>query len=88
MTHAIAVARAPALFLALAALVLLPAPAAAVPLRQVIRDCGADGRAYCDGVGYGAPMQACLSRNRKRLTPACRAIIERLDKGEEVEIFG
>lgn len=64
------------------------APAGAVPLRKVISDCGADGKAYCAGVGYGAPMQACLARNKKKLTPACRAIIDRLDKGEEVEIFG
>jgi hypothetical protein len=63
-------------------------PASAVPLRQVIRDCGADGKAYCAGVGYGAPMQACLSRNKKHLAPACRAVIDRLEKGEEVEIFG
>lgn len=62
--------------------------AKAVPLRQVIRDCGADGKAYCEGVGYGAPMQSCLSRNRSKLAPACRAIIDRLDKGEEVEILG
>jgi hypothetical protein len=33
-------------------------------------------------------MQACLSRNKKRLAPACRAIIDRLEKGEEVEVFG
>ena len=64
------------------------APANAVGLREVIRDCGADGKAHCDGVGYGKPMQACLSRNKKKLTPACRAIIDRLDRGEEVEIFG
>lgn len=64
------------------------APAAAVPLRQVISDCGSDGKAYCEGVGYGAPMQTCLARNKKKLTPACRAIIDRLEKGEEVEIFG
>jgi hypothetical protein len=69
-------------------LIAAAAPASAVPLRTVIRDCGGDGKAYCDGVGYGAPMQACLSRNKKRLVPACRAIIERLEKGEEVEIFG
>jgi hypothetical protein len=66
----------------------LPIPAGAVGLRQVISDCGADGKAYCEGVGYGAPMQACLARNKKRLAPSCRAIIDRLEKGEEVEIFG
>lgn len=64
------------------------APAAAVGLRQIISDCGSDGKAYCEGVGYGAPMQSCLSRNKKKLAPACRAIIERLEQGEEVEIFG
>lgn len=70
------------------ALILSPSLAGAVPLRRVISDCGSDGKAYCAGVGYGAPMQACLSRNKKKLTPACRAIIDRLDSGEEVEIFG
>lgn len=74
--------------LALCLVVCLFAPARAVGLRQVISDCGADGKAYCDGVGYGAPMQACLARNKSRLKPACRAIIDRLEKGEEVEIFG
>jgi hypothetical protein len=63
-------------------------PAGAVGLRQIISDCGADGKAYCEGVGYGAPMQSCLTRNKKKLAPPCRAIIERLEKGEEVEIFG
>lgn len=69
-------------------LLALPVPANAVGLRQVISDCGADGKAYCEGVGYGAPMQECLARNKKRLAPACRAIIDRLEKGEEVEVFG
>lgn len=62
--------------------------AGAVPLRELIRDCGADRQTYCEGVAHGAPLQACLSQNKKKLTPACRGIIERLDKGEEVEIFG
>lgn len=72
----------------LVSLLLAAAPAWAIPLRQVIRDCGADGKAYCEGVGYGAPMQTCLARNKKKLAPACRAVIEWLEKGEEVEIFG
>ncbi len=76
-----------AAILSLASL-LAAAPASAVPLRQVISDCGSDGKAYCEGVGYGAPMQACLSRNKKKLTPACRAIIDRLEKGEGVDILG
>ena len=64
------------------------APVGAVGLRAVIRDCGGDGETYCQGVGYGAPMQSCLARHYKKLTPACRVIMDRLNKGEEVEIFG
>jgi hypothetical protein len=63
-------------------------PTGAVGLRAVIRDCGGDGESYCQGVGYGAPMQDCLARHYKKLTPACRAIMDRLNKGETVEIFG
>jgi hypothetical protein len=67
---------------------ILAGPADAVGLRAVIRDCGGDGESYCQGVGYGAPMQDCLARHYKKLTPACRAIMDRLNKGETVEIFG
>ncbi len=66
----------------------LVSSASAIGLRQVIRDCGPDGKLYCKGVGYGAPMQACLSRNKEKLTPVCRAIVDRLDKGEKVTLFG
>ena len=75
------------LFTALLALCLVSS-ASAIGLRQVIRDCGPDGKLYCKGVGYGAPMQACLSRNKEKLTPVCRAIVDRLDKGEKVTLFG
>jgi len=74
--------------LALAAVVGQSGAANAVGLRQVIRDCGDDGRAYCDGVGYGAPMQTCLARNYKKLPPACKGVMDRLNKGESVEILG
>jgi nanoRNase/pAp phosphatase (c-di-AMP/oligoRNAs hydrolase) len=76
--------------LSAAALLILAiaAPASAVSLRQVIRDCGPDGKIYCKGVSYGAPMQACLSRNKAKLTPVCRAVVERLDRGEKVRLFG
>ena len=66
----------------------LMASASAVGLRQVIRDCGPDGKRLCPGVSYGAPMQACLSRNKAKLTPVCKAIVDRLDKGEKVTLFG
>lgn len=60
----------------------------AIGLRQVIRDCGPDGKLYCKGVGYGAPMQACLLKNKAKLTPICKAVVERLSKGEKVRLFG
>ena len=66
----------------------LAGSAGAVSLSKVIRDCGDDGKAFCKGVGYGAPMQACLSQNKAKLTPQCKATIDRLDKGEKVGIFG
>ena len=75
------------LFTALLALCLVSS-ASAIGLRQVIRDCGPDGKLYCKSVGYGAPMQACLSRNKEKLTPVCRAVVDRLDKGEKVTLFG
>jgi hypothetical protein len=74
--------------LAIIASMLSTTSAGAVGLRAVIRDCGGDGESYCQGVGYGAPMQACLARHYKKLTPACRAIMDRLNNGETVEIFG
>ena len=63
-------------------------PAQAVGLTTLIRICGDDSKALCKGVSYGAPMQACLIRNKPKLTPACRAIVERLEKGEKVRVFG
>ena len=67
---------------------LLATSAHAVSLREIIRDCGPDGRLYCKNVSYGAPMQACLSKNKGKLTPVCKAIVVRLDKGEKVRLFG
>lgn len=70
------------------AALLLATSAHAISLREVIRDCGPDGKLYCKNASYGAPMQACLSKNKAKLTPVCRAIIVRLDKGEKVRLFG
>lgn len=76
------------LAIGVSAAIIPSAPVGAVGLRAVIRDCGGDGESYCQGVGYGEPMQSCLARHYKKLTPACRAIMDRLNKGETVEIFG
>jgi hypothetical protein len=62
--------------------------AQAVGLSTVIRTCGDDSKVLCKGVSYGAPMQACLIRNKAKVTPACRRIVERLEKGEKVRVFG
>ena len=69
-------------------LALAPIHAEAVGLTTLIRVCGDDSKALCKGVSYGAPMQACLIRNKSKVTPACRAIVERLEKGEKVRVFG
>ncbi|MDE2445148.1 MAG: hypothetical protein KGO94_03145 [Alphaproteobacteria bacterium] len=62
--------------------------AQAVSLAQVIRDCGSDSKTFCKGVGYGKPMQSCLSGHKTNLKPACRAIVARLEKGEPVRLLG
>jgi hypothetical protein len=62
--------------------------AQAVGLTALIRVCGDDSKSLCKGVGYGAPMQACLIKNKAKVTPACRKIVERLEKGEKVRVFG
>jgi hypothetical protein len=75
---------------ALAILISLTAASAAqaIGLATVIRICGDDSKALCKGVSYGAPMQACLIRNKAKVTLACRKIVERLEKGEKVRVFG
>lgn len=59
----------------------------AATLREVIRTCGDDSKKLCEGVGYGKPMQDCLSANKPKLTPQCKALVTRLDKGEKVTLF-
>ena len=63
-------------------------PAHAVSLSEVIRKCGDDGKALCKGVGYGQPMQDCLVAKKSKVSPQCKPIIDRLEKGEKVGIFG
>jgi hypothetical protein len=69
-------------------LTLAAIPAHSVGLATLIRVCGDDAKAQCKGVSYGAPMQACLVSNKAKVTPACRGIVERLEKGEKVRVFG
>ncbi|MEM9575303.1 MAG: hypothetical protein AAF870_08755 [Pseudomonadota bacterium] len=59
----------------------------AASLREVIRTCGNDGKTHCKGIGYGKPMQTCLSNNKAKLVPACQALMMRLEAGEKVTLF-
>ncbi len=62
-------------------------PASAVSLSQVIRDCGDDGKKFCEGVSRGQPMQDCLASHKPKLKPACQAIITRLQNGDKVRLL-
>jgi hypothetical protein len=75
--------------LALAFLITFSAASAhSIGLTTLISICGDDSKFLCKGVSYGAPMQACLIRNKAKVTPACRKLVERLEKGEKVRVFG
>ncbi|MFZ1680315.1 MAG: hypothetical protein WAT70_04790 [Rhizobiaceae bacterium] len=74
------------LVLAVLALTLVP-PAGAATLKEVIATCGDDGERLCKGVGYGKPMQTCLEGRKDELTPACKALVDRLRNGEKVTLF-
>lgn len=73
--------------LCLASTLAAASPAAPAKLSEVIRVCGDDGKRLCQGVGYGKPMQDCLASRKDKLTPACRALVERLESGEKVTLF-
>jgi len=72
----------------LAAIVLLATgQAMAVSVWELSRSCGDDAEAWCKGIAYGEPMQACIDDNYEKLTPACKAIADRLRAGEKVSLF-
>ena len=62
-------------------------PAMAVSVGEIIRLCGDDSKAYCKGVGYGDPMQACLASNYKKLSAQCKVVVDRIRGGEKVSLF-
>ena len=68
-------------------MLILTTPALAVSIGEMARDCGDDAERYCQGVGYGEAMQQCLDRNAEKLTPQCKAIVDRLNQGEGVSLF-
>ena len=61
--------------------------AMAVSLGDLIGKCGDDAKAYCDGVGYGDPMQQCLDDHYKKLSESCKVVIQKLRDGEKVTLL-
>ena len=61
--------------------------ALAVSVFEISGKCGDDGKAYCEGVGYGQPMQDCLNAHYKKLSPACKLVMDRINGGEKVSVF-
>lgn len=61
--------------------------ALAVSVGEMISKCGDDGEAYCEGVGYGDPMQDCLQANYSSLSGDCQSVMDRINGGERVTLF-
>lgn len=59
----------------------------AVSVGELISRCGDDSEKYCQGVGYGDPMQACLDANYAKLADGCKIIVDRIREGEKVSLF-
>lgn len=75
------------LALSTALVLALVTTANAVSVGELIGRCGDDAKAYCEGVGYGAPMQKCLDANYKKLSESCRQVMDRIRAGEKVSLF-
>jgi hypothetical protein len=61
--------------------------AGAVSVMEVAGKCGDDAKVYCQGVGYGDAMTQCLVAHKSKLTAQCKAIVDRIAKGEAVTLF-
>lgn len=72
---------------AVLAAVLFTSSASAVSVGEIISKCGDDSKQYCEGVGYGDPMEACLEKHYANLEPACKVIVDRIRSGESVSLF-
>jgi len=68
-------------------LALYSSSALAVSLGQLIGKCGDDGKQFCEGVGYGDPMQKCLDEHFKELTEDCKIVMQKLRDGEKVTLL-
>lgn len=65
----------------------LAGPAQAVTVWELSGTCGDDAKAYCDGVGYGDAMTACLNTHKKQISAGCRGLVDRINGGEKVSLF-
>jgi hypothetical protein len=74
-------------FVTMTILLFTSASAWAVSLMDVIGKCGDDAKTYCQGVGYGDPMTACLAKYKVKLKPDCRLIVDRIEAGDRVSLF-
>jgi hypothetical protein len=73
--------------LALGLTLALSTQALAVSVWQLSDLCGKDAKAYCDGVGYGDAMTECLNTHKAKISPQCRALVDRINGGEKVSLF-
>ena len=71
----------------LAVMLLATGHAMAVSVWELSQVCGEDAKKWCDGVGYGDPMQQCIDANYSKLTKDCAAIADRIRGGEKVRLF-
>ena len=75
------------LILALALTLVATGSALAVSVFEISGKCGDDGKKYCEGVGYGQAMSDCLNAHYKQLSPDCKLVMDRINKGEKVSVF-
>jgi hypothetical protein len=75
------------LVMALALTLLATGSALAVSVFEISGKCGDDGNKYCEGVSYGQTMSDCLNAHYKQLSPDCKLVMDRINKGEKVSVF-
>jgi hypothetical protein len=75
------------LVLAAVAVLAITTGALAVSVGELVKNCGDDSKAYCEGVGYGDAMTECLVQHRAELQLQCKLIVDRIEGGEKVSLF-
>jgi len=75
------------LVLTAVALLAISTGALAVSVGELVKNCGDDSKAHCEGVGYGDAMTECLAQHSAELQPQCKIIVDRVKGGEKVSLF-